>query len=386
MKVPETGASFHSPFAEQLAAYRLRLGNLVPTARWDDIERAAHDRSFMVAGAMKADLLADLAGAIDKAIADGTGLEAFRRDFRAIVEKHGWHGWTGEGSAKGEAWRTRVIYRTNLRTSYMAGRHAQLIKGDYPFWIYRHGGSLEPRIQHLGWDGLVLKVDHPFWATHFPPNGWGCSCRVFGALSMAHAKRKGGIPGRELPDGWQTPDPKTGAPLGIGKGWDYAPGATVAETVNELAPKLDRLPTRPAIDLIQDWLRSELFAAWFAKPTGVWPLARIPADHAQSIGAKSLIAKLSAETATKQLRAHPELSVLEYAEAQRVVSTATRFIQDGPRSILYVLEVPGEGGHVLVVKATVSGQDLFVTSFRRISGRPAERERQLRQLLRKEGG
>ena len=84
--------TFRKPFAEQVAAFRLRMANLVPTTRWDDLVRGQHDRGFMVAGALKADLLADLAAAVDKAIAQGTTLEEFRRDFRAIVEKNGWHG------------------------------------------------------------------------------------------------------------------------------------------------------------------------------------------------------------------------------------------------------------------------------------------------------
>lgn len=88
-------ATFRKPFSEQVATFRLRLGNLVPTARWDDISRSAHDRAFMVAGAMKADLLADLGSAVDKAITEGTGIEAFRADFRQIVSRHGWHGWHG---------------------------------------------------------------------------------------------------------------------------------------------------------------------------------------------------------------------------------------------------------------------------------------------------
>ena len=253
-------ATFRKPFDEQVAALRLRLGNLVGTVAWDDLTKAQHDRAFMVAGALKADLLADLAAAVDRSIVDGTGQENFRKDFRAIVDKHGWHGWTGEGTAKGEAWRTKVIWRTNMATSYAAGRLAQLVDGKFKFWVYKHGGSLEPRLQHLAWDGVALPPEHPFWAEHYPPNGWGCSCRVFGTNSEAGIKRVGGDPDKALPDDWQRIDPKTGAPVGISKGWDYAPGASVANTIIALRGKLDVLPQRPAIDLIQSGLRSDAFA------------------------------------------------------------------------------------------------------------------------------
>lgn len=239
----ELGATFGKPFKEAVAAFRLRLGNLVPTAKWDDLWQEQHDRAFMVAGATKADLLADLAAAVDKAISRGTSLEEFRADFRRIVEERGWHGWTGEDSEAGKAWRTRVIYRTNMRTSYAAGRMAQLVEGGFPLWVYRHGGSVEPRIIHLGWDGLVLPPDHPFWATHAPPNGWGCSCYVLGARTFKGAQRLGGQPGKELPEGWQKLDPKTGAPVGIDRGWAYAPGRTVADDIiAAVKAKGDRLP------------------------------------------------------------------------------------------------------------------------------------------------
>lgn len=247
--MPDLAAGFRRPFAEQLAAFRLRLGTLASTARWDDLWQGEHDRAFMVAGAMKADLLADLGLAVDRAIAEGTSLESFRQDFRGIVEKHGWHGWTGEGTAKGEAWRTRVIYRTNMATSYAAGRHAQLVAGGFAFWVYKHSGAAHPRLDHLSWDGVVLEADHPFWAAHFPPNGWGCGCKVFGARSKDSARRVGGKPGKELPDNWNQIDPKTGAPVGIGKGWAYAPGASVAETVALGAQKIATLPARIGSDL-----------------------------------------------------------------------------------------------------------------------------------------
>lgn len=377
------GFQFRRPFPEQLAAFRLRLGNLVPSSAWDDLWQEQHDRAFMVAGATKAELLADLAEAVDKAIAEGTGLEAFRKDFRAIVEKHGWHGWTGEGTAKGEAWRTRVIYRTNLRTSYMAGRYAQLVQGGFSFWLYRHGGSLEPRIVHLGWDGLILPPDHPFWAQHYPPNDWGCSCRAFGARTLAGAIRKGGKPGLKLQPGWDKIDPKTGAPAGIGKGWAYAPGASVAQTVSALAPKLDQLPEQISIDLIQSWLTENLFGAWMDNPVGNWPLARLPAELAAQIGSKTSVAHMSAQTAAKQLREHPELSIFDYAHAQQIIDQASEVIRDGEKNLIFVKEPKDANGHVMVVKATVSGAGLYVTSLRRLSADPASRARILRRLRKK---
>jgi hypothetical protein len=375
--------TFGKPFKEAVAAFRLRLGNLVPTAKWDDLWQDQHDRAFMVAGATKADLLADLAAAVDKAISQGTSLEEFRRDFRRIVEERGWHGWTGEGTKAGEAWRTRVIYRTNMRTSYAAGRMAQLVEGGFSLWVYRHGGSVEPRLIHLGWDGLVLPPDHPFWATHAPPNGWGCSCYVVGARSFAGAQRLGGQPGKPLPGGWQKLDQKTGAPVGIDRGWAYAPGRTAARDIAVLAPKLETLPPEPSVAVIQDWVRSTLFARWFADPTGVFPLARISDADAGRIGAQLRVASISAETAAKQKAEHAELSVLEYARVQQIIDGATEVIQDGTNNLIYVLVDPDAGGHVLVVKATMTGRGLFVTSFRRLSIREADRDRELLRLRKK---
>jgi uncharacterized protein with gpF-like domain len=239
---PQLAFILRRPFAEQVAFFRGKLGNLVPTARWDDIWKSAHDRAFMVAGAAKADLLADLAAAVDKAIAEGETLDAFRKRFAAIVEKHGWHGWTGEETKAGRAWRTRIIYQTNLATSYAAGRLAQLRDAGFRYWIYRHSGSEHPRLQHLAWDGLTLPADHPFWQTHYPPSGWGCRCRVVGANGPETAKLVGGKPDyTEPPAGWDAIDPKTGEPPGIDKGWGYMPGGT-SDLVREIERKAATLP------------------------------------------------------------------------------------------------------------------------------------------------
>lgn len=214
------------PFAEQIAFFRAKLGNLVPTEKWTDLWKAQHDRAFMVAGAQKADLLADLFWSVERAISDGQGIGDFRKAFDAIVDEHGW-AYRGERN-----WRTRVIYQTNMSTSYAAGRLAQLRDPDLqklkPFWMYKHSDSvLHPRPLHVNWDGLTLPADDPWFLTHYPPNGWGCKCRVV-AVSAGEAKRKGGRMGPAPDDGF---DPVAQAPNGIDRGWGYMPGNTVSVDV-----------------------------------------------------------------------------------------------------------------------------------------------------------
>ncbi len=254
-----THPPFNQPFAEQLEFFRQKLN--LPTEAWDDIERAAHDRAFIVAGAQGADLLQDLRGAMDESLELGTGLEAFRKNFKRIVAEHGWTGWTGEGTRGGEAWRTKVIYQTNMATSYAAGRWKQLndpaLLKVMPCWQYHHNDSVTtPRPLHVSWDGLTLPPEHPFWQSHFPINDFGCACWVTAVTKekymMAIAAGKG-----KPPDGWDAIDPKTGAPVGIGKGFDYAPGASPAGVVPpELqqfaVAKINSLPPDLAAALAQD--------------------------------------------------------------------------------------------------------------------------------------
>jgi hypothetical protein len=262
------------PFAEQIAFFKDKLD--LPTERWDDLLGAAHDRAFVVAGATGADLLADLHAAVRKGIEDGTTLAEFRRDFDRIVAARGWTGFTGSDSAEGIAWRTRVIYETNLRTSYAAGRWQQIqaVKADRPYLEYRHSESvLNPRPLHQSWDGLVLLADDPWWQTHYPPNGWGCKCRVF-ALNDQDLERLGKAePDRAPDDGVRDWKDSRGVvhqvPNGIDPGWDYAPGAHAqtalrdlfARRVRDLPPELGAaMAARLGPALLAEEVRA--FAAW----------------------------------------------------------------------------------------------------------------------------
>lgn len=172
--MPDARIAFR-PFAEQLEFFRRKVN--VPSARWDDLLRGDHAHGFMVAGLARMDVLDELRDALTRAIADGETLADFRKRFDGIVSGR-WEGFAGDGSAKGRAWRTNIIYRTNLRTSYAAGRWETLRK--FRFLRYNHHTLLNPREHHVAWDDLILPADDPWWGVHYPPNGWGCNCDVTG--------------------------------------------------------------------------------------------------------------------------------------------------------------------------------------------------------------
>lgn len=227
------------PFDEAIQFFRDKVN--VPTDRWNDLLKDAHNRAFMVAGATKTDLLADLRGAVDTAISQGKSLGAFKREFDSIVAKHGWEH-TGPAS-----WRAEVIYNTNMRQSYNAGREAQIerIKQRRPYALYRHGDSAHPRELHLAWNNLVLPVDDPWWETHSPSNGYGCSCKKF-LLSEADLKRRGLEVGTAPDNGsYEWTDKSTGEvhqiPKGIDPGFDYRPRSPEALT-KQLAKQLEAKP------------------------------------------------------------------------------------------------------------------------------------------------
>jgi uncharacterized protein with gpF-like domain len=161
-------AGLRMPFDEAIEFFRGKVN--IPTQRWDDLREEMHAKGFMVAGANRDGVLSDFREAVDKAISQGTTLEEFQNDFDGIVKRHGW-------SYKGTRnWRSEIIYDTNVRTAYQVGRYRQMTDPDVanyrPFWEYMHTQSSHPRPAHLAWVGTVLKMNDPWWNTHYPPNGW----------------------------------------------------------------------------------------------------------------------------------------------------------------------------------------------------------------------
>lgn len=197
---------------------------------WRDVLKEEHAKAFTVAHCMKMDVLQDIKGAMDKAFSEGVSLSAFKRDLIPILQAKGWWGRKVEPSPKtgqlevytaGTPWRLNTIYRTNMATSYAAGRYQQMTDNtvDQPLWMYDAVNDSRTRPTHAALDGQVFPADDPFWDTHYPPNGFNCRCDVV-PMSEGQAKRysseNSGITVNQSSDGMSLPDPE--------EGWDYNPG------------------------------------------------------------------------------------------------------------------------------------------------------------------
>lgn len=212
------------PFLEAIDFYRSKVN--LPTRTWTDLWEGMHARAFVVAGAVKTDLVADFHDAVNRAIAEGRTLADFRKDFDRIVETHGW---SYNGS---RGWRSAVIYNTNLRMAHASGRWAQIqrVKAKRPYLRYVSVLDSRTRPEHRAWHGTVRPVDDPFWKTHYPPNGWNCRCTVQ-TLSERDLKRYGYEVSDPPPIETETRTVKTpqgpvavDAPKGIDTGFGYNVG------------------------------------------------------------------------------------------------------------------------------------------------------------------
>lgn len=337
---------FGKPFKEQQAFFRRKLA--LPSERWDEIQRDQHDKAFIVAGAMKADLVADLKGSIQKVIDDGKSIQWFRENFGQIVQKHGWAGWTGSDTPAGVAWRTRTIYTTNLKTSYAAGRYAQMTDPDVlrarPYWRYRHRSIENPRLEHKSWNDLVLPAQHPWFTTHFAPNGFGCNCTI-DAINERQLKAMGKTGPDQPPNNgtYEHVVASTGEvhvlPKGIQYGWDYAPGKSATEeALHARVGRLDGLDADVTRLHVRSLVRSTIFQRFFAgELQGEFPLGVLPTASKATLQSPTAVVMTSQSRLASHLLDFPSIGIDDYQLIQDILDAGVLIEVEGQQVIELLL-------------------------------------------------
>lgn len=361
-----------------------------------DVWQAQHQAAFTVAKVTQLDLLQDIRAAVDAALKDGTTLQQFQKTLTPTLQAKGWWGrqpmtdpLTGETRdvQLGSPRRLKTIYDTNLRTAHSEGQwqRIQERKEAFPFLQYDGNNSEHPRLQHGAWDGMTLPVDDPFWQNHMPVKAFGCHCRVIPKTAGQVARQ--GLEISSSPKVSTKPyvNARTGevqqVPDGVHPAFHYPPGGRRASLSRHLVERLEAAPPATAKASVADLVRGQTFAEWYRKPAGAFPLAYLSPEVAARLGAKTQLVGLSEETLAKQLREHPEITLDEYPMVQAAIDRGMELPGNGLNDRVYVLDEPD--GYVVVIKVTRAGNEVFMTSMRRLSREQARRDKTIQHLLKR---
>lgn len=185
------------------------------TQSYADMTGEAHAEAFTIAKMMDVDLLGQVRRSLDDALANGGTFKDWAKEIGPVLEKAGWTGAT--------PWRLETIFRTNLQSAYAAGQWREIIaQSDIaPYLLYDAIDDNRTRPLHKEWDNTVLPIQHSWWVTHYPPNGYNCRCGVI-QLSVDELTAMGLAPDLRAPDNgtYLWTNPKTGEQSAVPKGLD----------------------------------------------------------------------------------------------------------------------------------------------------------------------
>lgn len=366
-------------------------GALQPTVRWSEMMHGDHAVGFTVAKIAKLDLLRTLRASIDDVLRNGGTYEGWKAGILPELKKAGWWGAVTNPELTGtdkpiivNNRRLRTIYNTNVRMSMATGHWARIQrqKDVLPYLRYLPSTSEHKRPLHKSWYGILLPIDHIFWQTHFPPNGWGCKCH-FEQVSERKMRRMGWVvtPDDQLPQAARRFFPAYGdaimVPDGIDPGFSYNPGtahlrAVAAKAANSIQQALDAGLDDAARATLRQIVDDVAFEQFIALPNPGFPVMILNQQLQTAIGSKARLAILSDTTVAKQFSKRPDLPLAIYRQLPQLSDRADIVALDGENVLIFAREADGQWT-VAIMKRTASGEGLYVTSVRSQNGRSLPR-------------
>lgn len=362
MPRPEIGSV---PFTEAIDYFRNK--KLVTTKSWDEMIGDQHARSFTIAGLTEVDVLNDFHKALSDIRQRGGTLNDFRKAFDEIVARSGW---TYKGK---RGWRTRVIYQTNNNTAAAAGRWQQIVRrqtslenrepGETLYLAYRVlDNAPNRRPEHQAWKTIILPVGHPWWNTHYPPNGWGCACSVR-VYTSRQLERKGLKVTKNPPTINRTEriNTRTGeiyppTPNGIDVGFDHHHGkAQYLPSAKHITN--DELGHRVA-NLTVESIDFEKLATGRTNGTATVGFLPDGLPNLMAVETNSII--LTNKTISRQLVRQSQIKLADYKLLPQMIREGLIISQSSQHLVFYI-----NGNRVYrgVLKSKRDGQDLELSEF-----------------------
>lgn len=348
---------------EEIVKYFSKKGNLTNWS-WRDTWEQAHAKAFTAAKAMKLDILQDIRTMVERSIAEGLTYKEFQKGLQPKLIAAGWWGKmpakdvpifdpaSGEDPDKivqlGSPRRLKTIYRTNALTSYNAGRYKSQYdnKSDRPFGEYVQIERPSKRRDHAEWHRRVFRLDDPIWDRIYPPNGFGCGCRVR-TLTEADVKERG----LQIEDGSRYEGTLAD------EGWNYNPGKAA------FYPNLDDYSYNVAKQFTAGGLTGPDFKNFFNLNTeGNFPVAVLSPEYRRLLQSETQVVYLSTSTLKKNKMKHDDLAIADYENLPSIIQEAQLIIQDGELTFVYIKR-NGKFYHASI-KVTGERHELYLTSFR----------------------
>ena len=355
---------------------------------WFDTWKDAHAKAFTVAKAYNADVLRNIRISVEHAIQQGKTFEQFQKELTPLLrdnkdEKQRWWGKVKDGDREvqlGSPERLRTIYKTNLQTAYMAGRYKGQTEAaaDMPYWQYIAQVDQKTTDKCREMNGRVFRHDDPIWDYMYPPNHWGCRSRVRALTGRMMERRgldpessEGRIVERETTVG-RGDAAKTVTVKGIalgngntfwaGPGWDYNAGKAA------WMPEVEKFHPLDARRFVEEGFKGPDYMRFLearGKIGGMLPVAVLPEEYMASIGAKTNVVHMSADTLWKNTAHHPDITTAEYLRLQEVIERPQVLAQNaGKTQISAIMDIDGKP-YFAVLKSANGGKELFLQSFRR---------------------
>lgn len=215
---------------------------------WNDLGADEMARAFTAARTAGYDIVRDLFQSFVTILKEpgATGDDFVDRMIPVLREK----GWLAGQSNDQLASRLMLIFNTNLRTAQAVGQwdRIQRVKSAMPYLQGRTARDMRvrhppksPVSDHRAYEGILLPVDHPFWAAYFAPLGFRCRCFVV-QLTRSQVVRRGLSVTSELELAERVSR--------LGKPWGFNPGARPMEQVELMAERANasRLEGLPPIE------------------------------------------------------------------------------------------------------------------------------------------
>lgn len=370
---------------DTVRAWEMR-GALQPTVKWSEMMHEQHAVAFTVAKIAKLDLLRQIQTSLDTVIREGGTFEGWKANILPNLQSAGWWGTVANKDLTGtdqpitvNERRLRTIYDTNVRMSLASGHwtRIQAQKDVFPYLRYLPSTSEHKRPLHMAWYGTLLPVDHPWWQTHFPPNGWFCKCHFEQVSERKMAKKGWSItPVGDIATGpAQQFIPASGNPIsvpaGIDPGFGFNPGtahlkAVASKAANSIEQAVEAGLETVARQTMREIVADPAFDQFVALPDPAFPVMILDKPLADILGASQRVAVLSPDTMAKQTAKRADLPTDVYRQLPTLTDSPTILAKDGDNTLIFAQPVANLWT-VAVVKRTASGQGLFVTSVRQQS-------------------